>query len=100
MEKVAQKWIDEGGVFYPIDGNTVLHQTPGSGVFQLYKSPSPTDGRVGLTKLSDKFEFDFKIYDLGSEEIMNTIKKTWNSDYFIENSKNLGVIFNGIKGTG
>lgn len=100
MEKVAQKWINEGGVFYPIDGNTQLHLTPGTGVFQLYKSPSPTDGRIGLTKLADRFDFDFKIYDLGSEGIMETIEKTWNSDFFIENNKNLGVIFNGLKGTG
>ena len=44
--------------------------------------------------------FDFKIYDLDCEDIMSKIIKTWTSDLFRESNKNLGVIFNGIKGTG
>ena len=46
---VAQKWIDECGTLFPIDGNTVLYPTPGSGIFELYQgcllytSPSPRD---------------------------------------------------------
>ena len=29
------KWINEGGVFYPIPGNVVLHVTPGPGVYEI-----------------------------------------------------------------
>ena len=97
--EIAQKWIDEGGVFYPIPGETTLHHTPGGGVFQLYKNPSPTDGRLGLIKLSDKFEFNFKIYDLGYSDVIDTVISTWESDLYIKSNRNLGVIFNGIKGT-
>ena len=96
---ISQKWIDEGGVFYPIPGETTLHHTPGSGVFQLYKNPSPTDGRLGLVKLSDKFDFNFKIYDLGYSDVIDTVITTWESDLYIKSKRNLGVIFNGIKGT-
>lgn len=55
---------------------------------------------MGLEKIDDTFRFDFKIYDLDSEEIISKIIKTWTSDLFRESKKNLGVIFNGIKGTG
>jgi len=45
------KWIDESGIFYPINGEIVLHSTPGEGIWQVYKSPNPQDGRIGLKKI-------------------------------------------------
>lgn len=59
-----------------------------------------TQTGIGLKRIADKFTFNFKIYDLGAEEIMQKIETTWNSDVFVEGNKNLGVIFNGLKGTG
>ncbi len=56
--------------------------------------------RIGLRRITDRFEFDFKIYELGTEPMIRLIKKTWESAPFVEGGKNLGVIFNGIKGTG
>lgn len=95
------KWIDESGIFYPINGEIVLHSTPGEGIWQVYKSPNPQDGRIGLKKIFDsKFTFDFKIYELGCERMIERIKKVWNSEEFMEDNKNLGIIFNGTKGTG
>lgn len=100
MEKlVAQKWIDECGTLFPIDGNTVLYPTPGPGVFELYQGVGQ-DKRIGLKKLSEKFEFNHKIYDVGCDKLFETIQKTWESDKFVERNKNLGVIFTGYKGTG
>lgn len=58
------------------------------------------DARIGLQKIGDAFEFNFKIYELGCEEMLQIIKRTWESDVFVEGKKNLGVIFNGLKGTG
>lgn len=98
--EVKQKWVKENGVFYPIPGETTLHMTPGPGVFQIYEQKSMGGSRVGLLKIADKFTFNFKIYDLGAEDIMQKIDATWNSDVFVEGNKNLGVIFNGLKGTG
>lgn len=97
--EVTQKWINEDGIFFPIPGNTVLHQTPGKGIFQLYQSKNPSDKRLGLVKISDKFEFDFKVYELGYKDTIDQICMVWNSDLYVDSNKNLGVIFNGLKGT-
>ena len=98
--ELNQKWVKENGVFYPIPGDTTLHQTPGTGVFQIYEEKSMGGSRLGLRKMADEFTFGFKIYDLGAEDIMRKIDITWNSDVFVDGKKNLGVIFNGLKGTG
>ena len=55
---------------------------------------------MGLEKIDETFRFNFKIYDLDCEDIISKIIKTWTSDLFVESNKNLGVIFNGLKGTG
>ena len=98
-ENLTSKWIDEGGIFYQVSGDIKIHQSPGSGVFELYQS-NGQDKRIGLKKLYDKFEFQFKIYDVGCDSLIKTIKKTWESNEFTENDRNLGVIFSGTKGTG
>ena len=95
-----QKWVNEGGILYPISGDTVLLKTPGRGIFNVVKSQNPMDARLGLQKIADTFEFNFKIYELGCDEMLRTIKKTWESDVFVKGEKNLGIIFNGLKGTG
>ena len=100
MELTRQKWVNEGGILYPISGNTVLLKTPGKGIFNLVQSQNPMDARLGLQKIANTFEFNFKIYELGCDEMLKTIKKTWESDVFVNGEKNLGVIFNGLKGTG
>ena len=93
-----QKWINDGGILYPIPGYASLLTSPGNGIFRIYEQPQTK--RLGLEKIDDTFRFDFKIYDLDCEDNMSNIIKTWTSDLFRESNKNLGVIFNGIKGTG
>ncbi|MBO7630596.1 MAG: AAA family ATPase [Bacteroidales bacterium] len=100
MMEIKQKWILENGVFYPIPGDTTLHISPGVGVFQIYENRSMNGSRLGLVHVADSFQFNFKIYDLGLDDVMKKIDTTWNSDSFVEGQKNLGVIFNGLKGTG
>ena len=100
MELTRQKWVNEGGIYFPISGDTVLLKTPGKGVFNVVKSQNPMDARLGLQRIGDAFEFNFKIYELGCEEMLQTIRKTWESEVFVKSEKNLGVIFNGLKGTG
>ena len=100
MRFTRQKWVNEGGIYFPISGDTVLLKTPGKGVFNVVKSSNPMDARIGLQRIGDTFEFNFKIYELGCEEMLRIIKRTWESDVFVEGKKNLGVIFNGLKGTG
>lgn len=98
--ETKQKWVKENGVFYPIPGDTTLHITPGNGVFQIYEEKSMGGSRLGLRKMADAFTFNFKIYDLGVEDTMLKVEATWNSDVFVRGNKNLGIIFNGLKGTG
>ena len=100
MELTRQKWVNEGGIYFPISGDTMLLKTPGKGVFKVVKSQNPMDARLGLQRIGDTFEFNFKIYELGCEEMLQTIRKTWESEVFVRSEKNLGVIFNGLKGTG
>ena len=100
MELTRQKWVNEGGIYFPISGDTILLRTPGKGVFNVVKSQNPMDARLGLQRIGDAFEFNFKIYELGCEEMLQTIRKTWESEVFVRGEKNLGVIFNGLKGTG
>ena len=96
---MTQKWIYEQGLYYPVTGETTLHNTPGYGVFNVEVSPSDNN-RIGLRRIADEFTFDFKIYDLGCEDIFNLVEDRWNSPSFKESGRNLGVIFNGLKGTG
>ena len=93
-----QKWMIEKGVAYPIPGSATLYHTPGDGVFQLMYDQQL--GRIGLQKISEQFTFDFKMYEVGCGDILQHIQKFWNNEETIKTQNNLGVIFNGIKGTG
>lgn len=93
-----QKWINEGGIFYPIPGYATIYTSPGSGVFQVFNDS--VRHRLGLERIADAFEFGFKLYDLGCEDIFEKVTTTWFSEVFSTGNKNLGVIFNGLKGTG
>lgn len=94
-----QRWIIDDGVFYPVSSTTRVWDNPGYGVFQICEHPI-NQGQLGLQKLDDSFKFDFKIYDLGCDDVFSKISSTWKSSLFRLGNKNLGVIFNGLKGTG
>ena len=97
---VDDKWMLDEGIFYPVSGNVILHTTPGQGVWELVKDPDPRSSRLGLRKMSEEFTFDFKIYETGGKEAIKRVCDLWNNEKYIDSNKNLGVIFNGIKGTG
>lgn len=93
-----QKWINEGGVLFPIPGSATLLSTPGNGVFRIFVDART--GRIGLEKIAESFIVNFKVYGTEGKAINDHIIHTWNSDVFQKSGKNLGVIFNGLKGTG
>ena len=95
-----QRWLNEGGIFYPIVGEVVIHDTPGPGVWQTYQSAGMNDRRIGLVKVDDSFKFDYKVYNFGGQDMFDKIKTVWESDFYVDNNKNLGIIYNGTKGTG
>jgi hypothetical protein len=51
-------------------------------------------GRFYLSLVSDNFEFDYKIYGL-EDKLIKRVCKTYNNT-----TRNLGVLLNGLKGTG
>ena len=63
MRFTRQKWVNEGGIYFPISRDTVLLKTPGKGVFNVVKSSIPMDARIGLQRIGDTFEFNFSIFE-------------------------------------
>jgi len=61
------------------------------GVYEVQSTPQ---GELFLSRLIDKFEFGFKVYGLNTPFVEKVIK-TYNNT-----TGNLGVLLNGIKGTG
>jgi len=75
MSVSSQQWINEAGTFYPVSGDTHLLASPGDGVFVVVESATPMMKRIGLSRIGDKFEFDFKLYELGTDQIIRLVKK-------------------------
>lgn len=61
----------------------------------VYSVNTMPNGQHYLIRLSDKFSFDYKVYGIESDIINRTVK-TYRAFAY----GNLGIIFNGIKGTG
>jgi len=81
-----------------IIGDTYWQSTKGN-----YTATLPTallkisyDERKGfyLEKMDDKFDFQHKIYGVETE-LINRVKKT-----YVNTNRNLGILLNGVKGTG
>lgn len=94
-----KKWSRFGNNYYPATEAT-LYEFPKTGVYKVIEEKSPAGTIVGLQKICDKFEFDYKLYDLGTNDIEKRIRDTWNSELYKRTGKNLGIIYNGVKGTG
>ena len=93
------KWNKIGLRYYPAM-EAELSLIPEKGIFQIIEEKTPRGTVVGLEKIGEKFKFDFKEYDLGIDDFLRRILDTWNSGFFKKTNKNLGIIYNGVKGTG
>lgn len=99
-ENTTIKWLFSGGLYQQHSGDLEIVTTPGKGVYTLLEDPNPMSKVVLMKPLFPKFQFDYKLYDLEMDKYLEYIQKTWEDDLFVDSNKNLGVIFNGIKGTG
>ncbi|NJO63655.1 MAG: AAA family ATPase [Richelia sp. RM2_1_2] len=83
------QWIKSGNNYF-IEGHKEQIIDLPRGIYKLNSSP------VGLylNKQFDKFPFDYKVYDMETEFIKRVIRQ-YNSS-----KGNLGVLLNGLKGTG
>ena len=84
------KWIKSGSRYNQVEGEieSVPVIPPG-----IYETELTMTGWY-LHKTADKFEFPYKLYDLQNDFLLH-LKKTYE-----HTTGNLGILFNGIRGTG
>lgn len=82
-------WIQDGNTFIKGSATTKAHPEP-KGIYEVKESMTG----YYLNRLGDSFVFNYKLYGINNKFIDNFIK-TYNNT-----TGNLGVLFNGIKGTG
>ena len=91
MAEVKKVWNSEGNrlfLGYPSQEFEVLENA-------IYNVGLDDYGRFFLVKNSDKFSFNYKLYGLETELVERVIKT-----YTSTSNGNLGILLNGLKGTG
>jgi broad-specificity NMP kinase len=91
MAEIKKVWDREGGrlyLSYPAVQEAKLENL-------VYRVQLDEIGRFYLTVVNDKFSFDYKLYGLETD-LVNRVIKTYEST----NHGNLGILLNGLKGTG
>lgn len=84
-------WIQDGNTFIKGSATTKAHpEGLPKGIYEVRESMTG----YYLNKLGDSFVFNYKLYGINNEFIEHFVK-TYNNT-----TGNLGVLFNGIKGTG
>ena len=89
MEKVS--WIQNGSSFKRVEGNVSNVESIPVGIYSVRFDPF---GGWSLEKTGEKFEFNYKVYGLQTHFIDHVLKT------FKHTKGNLGILLNGIKGTG
>jgi len=84
-------WVLKGGDYHLSEKQKNTQKKLEPGVYEL----QPNMFGFHLTPLSEKFEFPYKIYGLETDIIKRVLKY-----YFKTDTGNLGVLLNGVKGTG
>ena len=84
-------WHQSGSTFIIDEVTSQLDQLP-LGVYKLQFDE--VRQRFFLTKVSEKFEFPYKIYN-NESKFVDRVKKTWDGT-----TGNMGILLNGTKGTG
>ena len=85
-----EKWIDNNGIFKCIDLQSGQYDKLPKGIYNIGL------GMTGwfLEKMYDNFEFNFKIYNFHQNYLDYII------NYYNSTDGNLGILFNGLKGSG
>lgn len=85
-------WLKNGRNLRQVDGSVQLIKGLPSKIYTVQADPMSNE--LYLEEYADTFHFDFKVYGMESQ-LMDHIMKT-----FENTTGNLGVLFNGVKGTG
>ena len=91
MAEVKKVWNEDSNRLYPAYPSREFDNLENA----IYNVGIDEYGRFFLTKSSDGFVFDYKIYGLETE-LVNRVVKTYNAT----TNGNLGILLNGLKGTG
>lgn len=92
MENLSTVWLKNGRIFKQVEnGIKVIDNLPRR-IYNMNFDPDRHE--IFLEDYADKFNFDFKIYGMESK-LIEHIMKTFNNT-----TGNLGILFNGSKGTG
>lgn len=87
-----QNWIQRGDEFASISNSAkILSELPNA-IYNLEQNE--ISGEFFLCKLSEKFDFPFKVYGIEHKFIAHVMKT------FESTKGNLGILLNGVKGTG
>jgi len=84
------EWARSGTHFYPITRADKTAKLPGG----VYRFVQPKMEPWYMDRVSDRFEFSFKVYD-ASSKVINRICSFWKA-----NGGNLGILMNGLRGAG
>lgn len=92
MENPSIVWLKNSRVLKQVDSNIQVLESLDRKVYTLNYDPDRNE--IFLEDFADEFRFDFKIYGMESKLIKHIMKT------FENTSSNLGILFNGVKGTG
>lgn len=87
-----QNWISSGDNYSVISSTAKIHKVLPKKVYNLQQNEMTNE--FYLVEMYDKFEFDFKLYEVESKFISHVLTTYANT------TSNLGVLLNGTKGTG
>lgn len=85
-------WLKSGNKYQQISENANITNALPKSVYRIHEDFK--SGELFLEPFMDKFSFNFKVYGI-EDTFIDYVMKT-----FHNTSSNLGIIFNGIKGTG
>ena len=87
---VRVSWINTGTTYRRMEGDICNIDTIPFGVYEVDLSMTGWY----LTKIADKFTFNYKLYNIQSD-FLDYVTKTYNST-----NGNLGILMNGTRGSG
>ena len=85
-------WLKNGRILKQVDGSVQLIKDLPSKIYTVQCDPRSDE--LYLEEYADSFHFDFKVYGM-ERQLIEHIMKT-----FENTTGNLGILFNGVKGTG
>nr|DAT77595.1 MAG TPA: ATPase [Caudoviricetes sp.] len=92
MENPSIVWLRNGRVLKQVDSNIQVLDALSKRVYTMNYDSDRNE--IFLEDFADEFHFDFKVYGMESKLIKHIMKT------FENTSRNLGILFNGVKGTG